>query len=153
MKISLVFVKSHLLTVDSASIYIFVSLNYFCHFSSTSMLYYMILMASEGFCLKIRLMSIIARTLSQISFEIDSRRSSILFSLVLICREMVQISFKPDKRDGKVSSITVSSPRVKFLNYLSRVVKNLTKSLALACSLENLTHSCLYDPRLTESFI
>lgn len=79
-----------------------------------------------------RLMSIWERTLSQISLEMDSSKSSILFSVWLMCLEIVQINFRPFRREGRVSSITGSSPLEMFLNWRSRVVRNLTKSLACA---------------------
>ena len=84
MKISLVLVKSQRLTVASASISILVEWNCFCHFSRTLIPSLMVLIAWSGFYLKMRLISILALTLSQISFEMLSSKSSIFPSFWLM---------------------------------------------------------------------
>jgi hypothetical protein len=124
--------NSHLFA-DWYSISLLVVSYSFFHFSRTLLPYLIFFIASSGFgYLKIVWILIYSLTFSQISLEILARISSNLFSFWLICLEMVHISLSPVNKDGKVSSIYTRSPLLIFLNYLSKVERNLTKSLAYA---------------------
>jgi len=135
--ISLILGKSQRRIVTSVSMSILVLVNWSCHLSRTAIPCLIIAIDSDGGYLKITWSWMWLRTLVQISLEIDSRMSSNSVSVWLIWREIVQISLRPFKSDGNVSSICLRSPLEMFLNWRSSVVKNLTKSLALAWHLEN----------------